>query len=301
MKFHRRTAVLGALLLFTTLFSACAHPFASFKERSMMSTGGDMYYDDYAYEESYYSGEMMEAPIDGDMMYDSSATLSEDQKIIKTGSLSLHVEDVQVSVEDIELAATEWGGRVLYRNIYRGESSYTADLQVQVPAEGFDAAMTGLKEMSLYVNNEWTNANDVTEAYMDVESRLSNARAEEQAYLDLLERTGSVTEILEVTRALADVRTEIEYLENDIEYYDTRVAYSTIDVYLTEDESAGVASESWRPGGTVSDAFSDWVVFLQALLDGVIYLAIFGWPFLILGWILWRWLRKDSGKVKGKK
>lgn len=293
-----KRSLLASLMLFAVLLSACSNPFTS-------KSGGsyDDYYD-YAYEESYMSAEPMMIMADGDYGFDDSAARTEgevEQKIIKSGSLDLHVDDVQETAELIEDAVLEWGGSVLYQNVSRGSSSYYADIQIRVPADGFDSAMDSLKELSIYVENEWTNADDVTDAYMDLEARLNNAYVEEDAYLDLMDRAGTITEILEVTRALSDVRSDIEYMESQMSYYDTRVAFSTIDIYLTEDESVSAVTEKWRPGSTVTDAFADWLVFLQGLLDGVIYLAIFGWPIVILGWLGWKWLGRGKKKKKARK
>lgn len=279
-------------MLFAILLSACSNTFSS-------KLGGDgaipapSYYEesavmamDYAEGESYGFD-------------DSAASIEVEQKIIKSGSLDLHVDDVRESVDAIEAAITDWGGSVLYLNVSRGSSSYYADIQVRIPAEGFDSAMDELQDLALYVNSEWTNADDVTDAYLDLEARLNNTYAEESAYLDLMDRAGSITEILEVTRALADVRSDIEYMESQLDYYDTRVAFSTIDLYLTEDESVSAVTEKWRPGSTVTDAFGDWLVFLQGVLDAAIYLAIFGWPFVLIAWGVWKWI--GPKKKKGKK
>lgn len=299
MKNRARSWLLLAVLSFTVLASGCAHPFARSTDSGEMMSDG--YYKDYdmstiSYEESAVP--MMDAVESSYGFDDAGGPADVEQKIIRSGSLSLHVDDVQETVNEIQTLVPEWGGSLLYVNVSRGEASYMADLQVRVPADGFDSAMENLKGISLYVDNEWSSADDVTEAYMDLEARLSNAYAEEQAYLDLLNQSGSVTEILEVTRSLSDVRSEIEYMENQIEYYDTRVAYSLIDIYLTEDDRVSAVTEDWRPVGTVNNAFGAWVAFLQGLLDAVIYLLIFGWPFALIGLVVWRWLHRDSKKKK---
>ncbi|MFT7183714.1 MAG: hypothetical protein ACI9QC_000033 [Oceanicoccus sp.] len=293
MKLFNKSALLASLVLFSVLFSACSNPLT----RSNTSAPLEESYMDYDSAKSAPTSFLAE----GEYGFDDVATESVDveAKVIKSGSLDLHVDDVRESVDLIEASISEWGGSVLYLNVSRGDSSYYADIQIRVPAEGFDSAMGNLKDLAIYTDNEWTNADDVTDAYMDLTARVNNAYVEEQAYLNLMDRAGTVTEILEVTRSLSTVRSNIEYMESQLSYYDTRVAFSTIDLYLTEDESVSAVTEKWRPFSTVTDAFGNWLVFLQDVLDGVIYLAIFGWPFAILGWFGWKWL--DRKKKKGKK
>jgi len=130
----------------------------------------------------------------------------------------------------------------------------------------------------------------VTEEYTDLEARLTNYQAEEAQYVAIMERANSVEEILKVTQSLSNVRYQIERIQGQLNYYDNRVDYSTISVSLNEDESVSNVAGKWLPGSTASEALSDFVVFLQSLVDKGIYLAVFGWPILLIA--LWFWMKK---------
>ncbi len=221
-----------------------------------------------------------------------------DQKIIKTGNLSLHVEDVRETADAVKATVLEWGGDVDSSSVTRYDNYYVGYLTIRVPSDQFDAAMTSLKEMAVYVDSEDTNAQNVTEAYMDLEARLTNFKAEEQQYLDILDRAVTVDETLQVTSALSNVRYQIESLEGQIKYYDSNVSYSTINLTLSEDASVSSTTETWKPLSTVREATSDWIVFLQGLVDRVIYLAIFTWPLLLIGFSYWMWRRSHGTRRK---
>ena len=141
------------------------------------------------------------------------------------------------------------------------------------------------------MQSESVSADDVTEEYADLEARLNNHRAEEAQYLALLQRAGTMSETLEVTRALSEVRYQIERMEGQLKNYDSRVDYSRISISLSEDDSAGSVAGKWRPGGTVQTAFSDWIAFLQTGVDKIIYAVIYGWPLLVL-YLGYRWWRR---------
>lgn len=222
----------------------------------------------------------------------------EDRKMIYTANLTLHVEDVRDAGTEIKTFVEGLGGNVTDSSITRGDNSYTGWFTVRVPVEQFDTALSGLKEMAVYVESEYSNAQDVTEYYTDLESRLTNKQAEEAQYLEILDQAESVTDILAVTQYLSTVRYEIESLQGQIKYYDSQIDYSSITVYLNEDESVSAVTETWKPVSTVRSAFSDWVVFLQGAVDGVIYLLIFAWPILILAWGVRKWLRRDKKSSK---
>lgn len=287
------------LILSTVVLSACS-PF-----RSMSGNSYD--YDDYESSSSVYYPES-EGMMGGDKyMFDSADNISvasptsvtvEDRKIIKTGSLSLHVESVQDMVPVITALVEGIGGNVDSSNITRGYNSYSANLTVRVPSDQFDSTMTSLKEQAVYVDSEYTNASDVTEYYTDLETRLSNKQAEEAQYLEILKQATTVTDILSVTQYLSNVRYEIESLQGQLKSYDNQIDKSTITLYLSEDESVSAVSQTWKPLSTLRQAASDWVVFLQSGVDGVIYLVIFGWPLLIVAWGVRRWLRRNRKPVR---
>lgn len=214
-----------------------------------------------------------------------------EQKIIRTGELSLHVSNVRESVEVIRNKAAEWQGDLSNSEVYRAENSYYAYLTLRVPSESFNQAMGGLKELAIYVESESSNAENVTSAYMDLEARLKNLKAEEAQYLNILNQATTVEEILNVTDYLNTVRYEIESTEGRVKYYDSQIDQSTIHVALTEDESLSIVKETWNPSGTVQQALSDWVAFLQDLVDRLIYLLIFVWPIVLIGLGIWLWRR----------
>lgn len=281
------------LLLALFLLSGCSS-FISSSEVSSPEYG----YDTSTGSSGYYEGEeyyMMDSE-STKMVDDSGYVAGVEQKIIKTGTLALHMESVQEGVELIKTKVTEWGGDVTNSNITRYDNSYYGSMTVRVPSEQFDAAMAGLKELAVYVDSEYTNADNITEAYMDLEARLNNLKEEEQQYLAILDKAVTVEEILQVTDYLSTVRYEIESAEGQLKYYDTNVDYSTITLTLTEDESVAAVQETWRPLSTFRDAMSEWVVFLQDVVDSAIYLAIFGWPVLVLLLVVLIWRRRHHAK-----
>lgn len=246
------------------------------------------------YEEEYYA-------MDSDSITktdDSGYVEGVEQKVIKTGTLALHMESVQDGVDLIKNKVTELGGDVTNSNITRYDNSYYGSMTVRVPSDQFDAAMAALKELAVYVDSEYTNADNITEAYMDLEARLNNLKEEEAQYLAILDKAVTVEEILQVTDYLSEVRYEIESAEGQLKYYDTNVDYSTITLTLTEDESVAAVKETWRPLSTFREALSEWVIFLQSLADSGIYLAIFGWPVLVLLLVVLIWRRRHGKKRK---
>jgi virulence-associated protein VapD len=231
----------------------------------------------------------------GFAMADSAMVMDEstsESKVIRTANMGLHVSDVQGSEAEVTTVVTEMGGEVLSSSLWRGESAYSASMTLRVPEDQFSATLAALEDLAIYVNSQSVSADDVTEAYTDLEARLENARAEEAQYQVIMERANSVSEVLQVTESLSRVRYTIERYETQLQNYDRQVDYSTIYLSLSEDESVGSLGGKWRPGSTVTEAWKDFVVFLQARADDLIYLLVFGLPLAVVLGLVWLAVRK---------
>jgi glycine cleavage system regulatory protein len=223
---------------------------------------------------------------------DSSKELSTETKVIKSGSLTLHVDSVQTSVTDIVAKVESWGGYVDDSSVNLYEDSYTAWMNLRIPEDKFEQAYADLKEMANYTIYEYTNTDDITLYYTDLESRLRNYQAEEAQYLDLLDQTSSVDSIVVITQALSEVRYKIESIQGQLKVADDQVSYSTLSVSLQEDASPSSVTEKWRPISTIKEALKDWLEFLKDGVDAVIYIAVYAWPLLIVLLVYKIWKRR---------
>jgi hypothetical protein len=206
---------------------------------------------------------------------DAASNSATEQRIIKNGSLSLRVADAPGALEQAKAIVEGKGGYVESSSLSdSGNGPRTAYATVRVPVAAFTSAISDLKQLASTVLDESTNANDVTMQYVDLESNLRNARAEEQSYLELLKRTGSMNDVLSVTRALADVRGRIERLDGQKRYMESQTDDATIRLTLTEETRVTVPTRTWKPLEVVRDAFHELVLALQGLVDVLIRLAI---------------------------
>jgi hypothetical protein len=118
---------------------------------------------------------------------------------------------------------------------------------------------------------------DVTDAIEDTEARLRAARTEETRLLSLLsDHTGSVGDVLQAEKALADVRERIERLEASDRVARERVDLATIDVTLHFPAADGPL------GNRFSDAAHDGVGAARAVSVGIALTALRAGPTLLL-------------------
>ena len=138
---------------------------------------------------------------------------NEERMIVRTGDMSLVVEDINQTIEAITQMSLAFGGYVVSSYIYGEEEEMRGWISFRVPDDKFETALTQLRDMAVRVESEQTSSQDVTEEYIDLQARLGNAEATEQQYLALLDKAVDVEDILNIYNYLSQIRSEIEQLK----------------------------------------------------------------------------------------
>lgn len=269
---------------------------------SSIGYGGELAFDSFSDEAAYASPESLKtrgatSPFDPPTAGEINM---EDQRIIMTGYVTLSVNDVTGGIEGITAVASKHQGFVQNSNAgENGDGSRYGTITIRVPVEVYEGALSDVRALGVRVINESTNAEDITEQFTDLEARLKVAREEEQAYLALLGRSGSVSDLLQVQRELSQVRTRIEQLEGQIQYLENRSELSTITVTLEETASVRIPTKPFQPSEAIKDALQSVVVAFQFVVTALIWIAILGvgvaLPIGIIAWIAYRlWKRRTQ-------
>lgn len=212
--------------------------------------------------------------------------------IIRTGNAVIEVKSIDEGVARLRVIATQLGGYVGNTTVQSGKDQpRSAMVEVKVPSSRWGSLLEGIKPIGT-VESLSESAQDVGEEFVDVQARMENARRLEQRLLALLaNRTGKLSDVLEVETQLGQVREEIERYQGRMRYLQTRAAVSTMLVNLHEPRPVIGGAPGDSP---ILDAFRQaWrnliglVAFLIASL-GVLL------PLAVLVVFLW-WLAKRLG------
>ena len=218
-----------------------------------------------------------------------------DRSIIRTGEITVEVENVPETVGEVRALAVELDGFV--SNSFQGEVEDIATLTMRIPADRFEDAIAAIHELDGEVKAEATNEEDVTAVVIDIEARLENVRAAEAEYRELLDRAETVEDILAIQNQLFAVRGEIEAYEAQLEYYTDAVDLATLTVsIIPTPEPVQQASEDFDPAIIVEEAVASLVSFGQWLVSAGIWLLIVGIPALvvfgIVAFVAWKLFRR---------
>jgi hypothetical protein len=215
---------------------------------------------------------------------------TQDRMIVRTGDMSLVVEDVMQARDEIAQLAARFDGYVVSSQISGEEEDMRGWIAIRVPDEKFETALIELRNLAVRVKSESTNSQDVTEEYTDLEARLKNAEATEKQYLAILDKATDVEDILKVYDYLSRVRQEIEQLKGQMQYLERTSSMSYISVSLEPQASAKpIVHAGWNALETLKSAVRGLIRTGQVLAVLAIWLLIFIpiWG-TVLGIILWR-------------
>ena len=159
-----------------------------------------------------------------------ASVASQNRIIVRTVGMGLVVNDVADTVDRVADVAQGLGGWTVSsdRNVIHHGS-----VSVRVPAQQLDEAVSRIRALGVRVEWESSNSQDVTDEYVDSNSRLRSLRATEEALLGLLERATDVEDALEVQRELSELQAEIESLQGRIKFLQETAAFSLINVEMS--------------------------------------------------------------------
>ena len=221
--------------------------------------------------------------------------------LVRTAQLTLVLGNLDAARATMERIVREAGGFTGNINVEGGGGdarSLTATLRV--PTARMDEAVAALKRLGR-VTAESLNGEDVTQQSIDLDARLSNARASETRLKDILtNRTGKLSDVLDVEREISRVRGEIEQMEAERKSLDRRITYAVISIHILEERKAAVNLGPLPVSTQLRNAFVDgWTAAVTSALDATVFLvrtlpALLVWSLVLAPplWILQRRFRR---------
>ncbi|MCX7703531.1 MAG: DUF4349 domain-containing protein [Planctomycetota bacterium] len=145
------------------------------------------------------------------------------RKLIYTADVRLASDDIWKVADDIEKVAEQAGGYLLQRR--RGFIS------VRVPAGKYKDALSKVSVLGVVLSKD-ESAEDVTEKFFDLETRLKARRNYLARLEELSKQAFQIEALLAIQREISKVIGEIEQLEGILNRLSHLVSFSTIKVTL---------------------------------------------------------------------
>ncbi len=207
--------------------------------------------------------------------------ISQRLKIIKSANVRYKVTHVKNATRKIHTMIQQFHGYVsdqrFENTIHQIENRFT----IKVPEESFDRLMDSLVKVAEFVDYENITTQDVTEEYIDLQSRLKTKLEVKERYETILrKRAKTVKDILATEEKLRVIQEEIEATQGRLQYLTNKVSLSTIQVDLYETVAYKETPTSYTRTflSKVKEGFSFGWQLIESIVLGVIYI----WPLLLL-------------------
>lgn len=264
-------------------------------------------------EDAYWDAEMpmeaeMQSKSDGGTVNPTRANIPESVKMIYRANLELETTEYEKAQSDIVTLTNQLGGYFEEQSSNNYSSGYrSASYTVRVPAAQFDAFLHQIGELCR-VRYQTQSAENVSERYYDMESRLETAKIKLDRLQDLLSKAEAMEDIITLESAISDTEYQIESLSGELRHYDALIDYSTI--YVTLQEVYKVTEQDNAPltfAQRIANAFRrglrDFGDFVEDLAETLAYswLTILVIAAVILVAVKLIRRAKSRGKLPGKK
>lgn len=186
---------------------------------------------DYDYEESAAADS---GSVDVD---DSAAAAKSERKLIRNVNITTETKEYDALLSNVKRQVDELGGYIEslseYQDTWRENTTRNASLTIRVPKAKADKLITAVEDGSNITSRD-ENLEDVTLAYVDMESHKKALETEQDRLLELMEKAESLEDIITIEERLTNVRYQIESMESQLRTYDNKIDYTTIHLNISE-------------------------------------------------------------------
>ncbi len=209
------------------------------------------------------------------------------RKIIKTYDINAETKNFDATVSALSALVAEHGGYVEsnsinYRNYNNAQSARYASYKFRIPAENADAFVNSVGN-TLNVTRNSSYAEDVSETYYSIEATLEELTTERDSLLAMMKSLDSQKDYnfwLTLQTRLSEVRQQIARLQAQLNSYDSRVSYSTVNLTINEVVTYTPVEETF--GAKLGAAFGKgWNAFGE-FMEGLAVALVTIFPFLII-------------------
>ena len=242
------------------------------------------------YDESMSSPRMMSSPESASLMTKevSSGPVSQgsdqltnisDRKISKNAQLEIKVKSLDDSMNFITNKTNSYKGYIVSSSSYAPNTDYetkTANISLRVPSDSLDQFLKEIKTYAKETIHESIFTQDITEEYIDVKAKITSMESSEQRLTKLLDKTGSVNEIVEVEKELSRLRGEIDSLKGRFKFIENSVVTSLIHIYMEEiPNPVSISDPSWNTRDIALDAIKALSSFGQFIVSVIVFIFVF--------------------------
>lgn len=305
------TKLIPMLALTASLLTGCGG--ASDGSKSMMtadtaasaeSTASSMDYNGFA-SNNYAMAEeeiAMEDGYDVTKNQEQSKTQSPDnmtlleEKLVYHCNLEIETLDYAATMTSVKETISKYGGIIqsesesdsgyewYYENYRKTSGTMHNYLEVRIPSKDYNNFLSELDGVGKVISKS-TSVDNISQQYYDTTAQIEALQIQEKNLLAMLEKCETIEDMITVEQRLSEVQYELNNLQTTRRYMDMDVAYSYVNIGITEVMEYRQDSEPVKKN-TFVDRLKNTIVstgrgFLS-FLEGLLFLIIRMAPYLII-------------------
>lgn len=212
-----------------------------------------------------------------------------ERKLIKKGDISFETDDPGKTYNLLAKLIKTHQAYIAQDIENKNEYRYNRDITIRLPKQNFDAFIHDLSSSVGELDSKNIDVNDVTEEYIDLESRLKAKRELETRYLELIKKAKNVEEVLNVEKELGKLQSDIESMLGRMNYINNKVSMSTLSINYYQKFERKVTSN--KENKILRSLKNGWKI-LEGFTLGLLSL----WPVFIFGALLVFILRRFKNR-----
>lgn len=246
---------------------------------------------------SYDEAELEGSPIETSMVTFEKQEVPADRKMIWNADLEFQVGDVDAATKEISSLCSKYGAFISRMNMNSTNYEISNRITIRVANSHFNDLINDIKGTATFIRKVEISSNDVTEEFIDIESRLKTKKEVRERYIDILRnKSGEIKDVIAAEEAIRVITEEIEAKEGRLRFLQDKVSQSTITLEIYQKVDYKSEPETFEKG-FFTKAKDSLATGWEIILEGLLF-ALRIWPLLIVAMILivWRkkWFRKKQ-------
>ena len=228
-----------------------------------------------------------------------------DRLEIANASVSLQTKMYDACTAAIKAKLKELEGRSDAYDEQNYQSGRQATIVARVPTKKLDAFLDSLGDNAV-ITSRTVSYSDVTDSFIDTESKKRALEAEQEALLELIGQANNVDEVMRVRQRLSEVHGELESYLKTLQNLQSQVEYSTVQIWVSEVDRISTPSQRFSAlassgfVGSVKNIGAGFRNFALWLIAAVPYLALLAIPATVGALLLRRAAKKRRANKETK-
>lgn len=222
------------------------------------------------------------------------------KKLIYRANLNMEVKDYASAQSDVRNMITLAGGYIIEFSENMSEYEKGGTFILKVPASGFASFLDNLEKIKNEKIQQSITGQDVSEEYVDLESRLKAKQLMENQYIEFMKKATKSSDLVAFANQLGAIQEEIEQIKGRMRYIDQNVSFSTVELRLYQTDESLAVTQKKEQGPLLeraSDALKSSLSAMSIMLQWLVVFLAAALPVLLVAGVVTvivLWFRRKS-------